>query len=106
MLELKSNKLYVGLGSTMDYSRWASFSINTRVDELQKPEGLAYFAVNSLKEASNLTQKFIQEYRLSSSNWIGGVVLNSEMEVIAHISYNGRVWDNADWRIAKEIELC
>ena len=105
-IELRSEKLYVGLGSTIDLSRWESFSTNERISELLKPDGLVYFEVNSLKEAADLTQKFISEYRLGSSNWTGGVVLDSSMNFLANISYNGRVWDNKDWKIANEIELC
>ncbi|MCC5919680.1 MAG: hypothetical protein LAT68_05955 [Cyclobacteriaceae bacterium] len=105
-IELNSEKLYIGLGSNIDYSRWESFSINARIDELNKPQGLVYFEVDSLKMAADLTQKFIKEYRLGSSNWTGGIVLNSSLEFVANVSYNGRVWDSVDWRIAKEIELC
>ena len=99
-------KFYVGLGSTIDFSKWESFSRNVRMDELKRPKGLVYFEVDSLKEASNLTQKFIKEYRLASSNWIGGIVLDSSMKFVANISDNGRVWDNENWQDAKEIELC
>lgn len=105
-IELKNKKLFVGLGSTIDFQRWESFSTNARIDELKKPNGLVYFEVNSLKDAANLTQKFIKEYRLGSSNWTGGIVLNYDMEFVAHISYNGRIWDSEDWQTAKEIELC
>jgi hypothetical protein len=99
-------KFYVGLGSTIDFSKWESFSRNVRMDELERPKGLVYFEVDSLKEASNLTQKFIKEFNLGASNWIGGVVLDSSMKFVANISYNGRVWDNENWQDAKEIELC
>jgi hypothetical protein len=105
-LNLKSDKLYVGLGSTIDFSRWESFSRNERIDEFNKLNDLVYFEVGSLKEASELTQKFIKEYRLGASNWLGGIVLDSSAKFIANISYNGRVWDNIDWFIAKEIEVC
>jgi hypothetical protein len=105
-MELKSDKLYVGLGSTIDFSRWDSFSRNERIDELYKPDGLVYFEVSSLKEAVDLTQKFIKQYRLGASNWTGGIVLDISMNFFAKVSYNGRVWDNENWRIAKEIELC
>jgi len=106
VIDLKNKKLYVGLGAKIDFSRWESFSMNQRIDEMNKPQGLIYFEVSSIKEASKLTQKFIKEYQLCSSNWIGGIVLNNSMEFVANISYNGRVWDNEDYRFAKEIELC
>jgi len=105
-LKLKNDKLYVGLGSTIDLSKWETFSGNERIDELSKPNGLIYFEVSSLKEASELTRKFISEYRLGSSNWLGGIVLDSSLTFKANISYNGRIWDNQDWRLAKEIEIC
>lgn len=102
--KLVTTKLYVGLGSTIDFSRWESFSTNERIDELTKPEGLMYFEVDSLKNASKLTQDFIKQYRLSSSNWLGGIVLDSSLQFKAKISYNGRIWDNENWKIANEIE--
>src|SRR5690554_2833777 len=102
----KNEKIYVGLGSTIDFSRWESFSTNQKIDELYKPNCLIYYEVNSLTEAVNLTQKFIKEFRLGSSNWLGGRVLDGSMNFKAHISYNGRVWDNEDWKTAKEILLC
>lgn len=105
-IELKADKLYVGLGSTVDFSRWGSFSANERINELTKPDGLVYFEVSSLKEACDLTQKFIKEYRLGSSNWVGGIVLDYSLTFRAKTSYNGRIWDNEDWRVATEIELC
>ena len=81
-MELKSDKLYVGLGSTIDFSRWDSFSRNERIDELYKPDGLVYFEVSSLKEAVDLTQKFIKQYRLGASNWTGGIVLDISMNFL------------------------
>ena len=104
-IEFSTTKFYVGLGSTIDYSRWESFSTNQRIDELTKPKGLIYFEVDSLKSASELTREFIEQYRLGSSNWTGGIVLDSTLKFRAKISYNGRVWDNEDWKIAKEIEV-
>lgn len=99
-------KLYVGIGSTMDHSRWESFSINEKIDESLKPDGLLYFEIESINEAVELTREFIKEFRLGASNWLGGLVFDSAMNFKARISYNGRVWDNEDWRIAKEIVLC
>lgn len=104
-LELKNEKLYVGLGSSIDFSRWESFSTYDRIDELNKPNGLVYFEVDSLKEASDLTQRFIKEFNLGSSNWRGGTVLNYSKNFVANVSYNGRVWDKKDWTKAKEIRL-
>lgn len=99
------NKIFVALGSTIKHDKWSSFSQSEAIQESLKPDGLVYFEVFSLKEASLLTRKFIDEFSLSSSNWTGGKVCDEDFNLIAHISYNGRVWDNEDWKIAKEIEI-
>jgi hypothetical protein len=52
-----------------------------------------------------MTQKFITEFNLGASNWTGGNVYDGHFNFKACISYNGRVWDNEDWRIAKEIDV-
>jgi len=70
-----------------------------------KPDGLVYFEVANLKEASILSRKFIEYFDLNSSNWTGGRVCDENFNFIAQISYNGRIWDNEDWKISKEIEL-
>lgn len=93
--------LYVGLGSTRDITRWDCFSGNMKIQEISKPDGLIYFQVTTLKEASELCQKFIQEYNLSSSNWIGGRVLDESLSFVARVSYNGRVWENEDFNLSK-----
>lgn len=98
--------LYVGLGSIKDITRWNCFSGNMKIQEISKPDGLIYFQVTSLKEASELCQKFIRDYDLSSSNWIGGTVLDDNLSFIARVSYNGRVWDNEEFNLSKEIALC
>lgn len=103
--ELKKEKLFVGLGSTFDLSKWEFFSTNQKIDELFKPNSLIYFEVVSLKEASILTRKFITHFSLSSSNWTGGVVLNDDQKFTANISYNGRIWGNENLNIAKEISV-
>lgn len=101
---LTPNKMFVALGSTIYHNKWSSFSRNEAFQESLKPDGLVYYEVGSLKEASELTRKFIDDFNLSSSNWNGGNVCDEDFKLIAHISYNGRVWDNEDWKIAKEIE--
>lgn len=49
--------------------------------------------VKSFKDARELCMKFIEENDLGSGNWDGGEILNDKDEVIAHVSYNGRVWE-------------
>ena len=105
-MEISSCKFYVGLGSTVAIFKWNSFSTNQRVEELSKPNGLAYFGVDSLKEAAELTQIFINEFNLGSSNWTGGIVLDNTLNFVAKVSYNGRIWDSEDWQSAKEIIEC
>lgn len=101
-----AEKLFVGLGSSIDFSRWESFSRNAKQEQIAKPDDLIYFEVNSLKEASLLCRQFIEQFELSSSNWTGGIVLDEKMEFKARISFNGKIWDNLDWTIAKEIDVC
>ena len=99
------NKIFVALGSTTEHGKWSSFSRNEAIQEFLEPDGLVYYEVGSLKEASLLTRKFIETFKLSSSNWTGGKVCDENFNPIARISFNGRVWDNEDWKIAKEIEI-
>jgi hypothetical protein len=102
---INTGKLYVGLGSTLNHGKWASFSKNEILAEVAKPDGLVYFEVSSLKDATALTKKFIDEFNLGASNWTGGNIYDEHFNFQARISYNGRVWDNEDWRIAKEIAV-
>jgi hypothetical protein len=94
----------VSLGSEIDLHRFTQYSNNQKFEELQKPNGLVYFEVNNLLEAKNLTQKFINEFDLGGSNWIGGKVIDEENNFIARISYNGRVWESEN-HPCKEIEI-
>ena len=63
--------------------------------------------VNSFKEASEAVKCFIDRNSLGGGNWSGGDIIENG-EVIAYVSYNGRVWevteDNPKWSSeAKEI---
>jgi hypothetical protein len=102
--QIFNRKLFVSLGSEIDSNRFSQYSTNQKIEELQKPKGLVYFEVNSLLEAKNLTQKFIKEFNLVGSNWIGGRVIDEENQLIAYISYNGRVWQDENYP-SKEIEI-
>ncbi|WP_312345135.1 hypothetical protein [Chryseobacterium binzhouense] len=102
--QIFDRKLFVSLGSAIDPYRFSQYSNNQKFEELQKPNGLVYFEVNSLLEAKNLTQKFIEEFDLAGSNWVGGRVVDEENNFIAQISYNGRVWDSEN-HPSKEIEI-
>lgn len=102
--QISPKKLFVSLGSVIDSQRFSQYSNNQRVLELLKPHGLIYFEVNNLLEAKNLTQKFISEFDLGGSNWIGGRVIDADNNFIAQISYNGRVWEGEEFP-SKEIEI-
>ncbi|MCC5924787.1 MAG: hypothetical protein JJT77_13470 [Crocinitomicaceae bacterium] len=107
-VDLNNNKLYRGACSIIEHSKWESFSTNTRIDKFQKLNHLIHFKVGLLEDAYMLIQKFINDYRINSSNWFGDFALDSKMKVDDHVSYNGkgRALDQENWRIVKEIELC
>jgi hypothetical protein len=102
--QIFNRKLFVSLGSEIDPHRFSQYSSNQKFEELQKPNGLVYFEVNNLLEAKILTQKFINEFDLGGSNWVGGKVIDEENNFIARISYNGRVWESEN-HPCKEIEI-
>jgi hypothetical protein len=102
--QIFDRKLFVSLGSEIDPHRFSQYSNNQKFEELHKPKGLVYFEVNSLLEAKNLTQKFIAEFNLGGSNWVGGRVIDEENNFVARISYNGRVWEGES-HPSKEIEI-
>lgn len=50
--------------------------------------------VTSWKEASQVCRDFISEQCLGGGNWTGGQITSGKSRtVIAHVSYNGRVWE-------------
>lgn len=51
-----------------------------------------WVVVKDFKEASERCQKFIEDNDLGSGNWKGGIIVNDKLTIIAHVSYNGRVW--------------
>jgi hypothetical protein len=69
----------------------------------------AWVDVLSFTDASRCCREFIDGNGLGAGNWAGGDVRNKETgEVIAHVSYNGRVWRGPQpWQpgITKEIVL-
>jgi hypothetical protein len=105
MLQKVESKMFVQLATDFDDCRFGQMSRSEQVEELGKPDANIFFEVASLKDAVILCQSFIQRYNLGSSNWAGGLVVNQTSDFIANISYNGRIWDNKDWRVAKEIIL-
>lgn len=97
--------LFVSLASQIDKSRFSQISINAKIEELNKPNGMIYFQVENIKAASKLCRKFINEFNLGASNWIGGRVIDEEYNFIAQISYNGRAWNDEESSKAQEIVL-
>lgn len=64
--------------------------------------------VNSFKEASDVCSKFIIKNDLGSGNWSGGQIVDDKGKHIAHVSYNGRVWEGSASQTpfeAKEIKI-
>ena len=104
-LQLRNKPMFVSLGSEIDLNKFSQMSTNAKIDELNKPNNHIYYEVKDISSAKELTQKFIKEFNLGSSNWNGGRVVDENFNFIAKVSYNGRVWDNEDWKMANEIDL-
>ncbi len=49
-------------------------------------------AVTSLSEAVEACMRFIETQELGGGNWAGGGVYAVTGELVAYISYNGRIW--------------
>jgi len=107
MLEIRENKMYVQLSSTLDVERFLQKSSNEKFEELLKPNGTLFIRVSSYKQAIELCREFISYFNLGSSNWLGGLIVDDNYNFLARVSYNGRLWDNTDdnWKIANEIVL-
>lgn len=71
---------------------------------IQQPNALAvlcssdigptgYLPANTLAEAVDACKSYIAEWNLGGSNWTGGNVYDINGKIVAHISYNGRVWE-------------
>ncbi len=100
---IHNDKKYVMLSSEMDVGRFLQDSKSRQFEQISMPNGHIYFEINNLWEARNLCKEFIDKYNLGGSNWTGGRVIDEDFNFIAHISYNGRIWDNENWKNANEI---
>jgi len=49
-------------------------------------------SVSSLREASRRAREYIEQHDLGGGNWTGGDVLDHTGQLVARVSYNGRVW--------------
>ena len=55
-----------------------------------------FYAVNTLAEASKKCRQYIEDWDLGGGNWNGGQVYDIDGKIIAHISYNGKVWQDKE----------
>lgn len=102
----EQSKLFVSAGSEIDFSRYPhQLSSSAKLEEIEKNLKVKFFPINDLKSASIFCLDYIKEHNLGGSNWIGGKVVDENMNFVAHISYNGRVWDSEIWKEAKEIVI-
>ncbi len=97
--------MFVQLASNYDYIRFDQMSINEKLNLIQNPKQSVFVEVDSFKNAVLLCNQYIDRFNLGGSTWTGGLIVDEYYNFIANVSYNGRVWDNDDWRKAKEI-LC
>lgn len=52
------------------------------------------YPINNFQQAVNHCMSYIIDNDLGGGNWLGGQVINPKGEILAEISYNGRVWKN------------
>lgn len=101
----KATRMFVQLASNYDLERFEQMSRSEQLSLLQNPKQSVFVEVDSLKKAVLLCKQYIDKFNLGGSSWSGGLIVDENYNFIANVSYNGRVWDNIDWRKAKEI-LC
>ena len=99
---LAKEKLFVALGSEINPSRFHQLSESAKLEQLEKPRGLMYQEVKSLREAREILMKFNDHFNLGGSESTGGNVINENGDHIAFISYNGRIWESEEYP-SKEI---
>lgn len=52
-----------------------------------------FVPVHDMKGASRVVRFFISRYTLGAGNFTGGQILDDQGNAVAHVSYNGRVWE-------------
>ena len=105
MIVNKEIKIFVQLASFFDMDRFNQMSKNEKLSLLTNPNKTIFIEINSVKQAISICKEYIDKFNLGNSSWSGGMIVDEKFNFIANVSFNGRVWDNQDWRIAKEI-LC
>lgn len=51
-----------------------------------------FIPCETLRQCSQVCQRYIEEWDLGSGNWTGGEILHPTKGLIAIVSYNGRIW--------------
>ncbi len=59
---------------------------------MSRPRRPQQVHVTTFAEAAKRVQQYIDAYELGGGNWTGGLVRDNDGNVIAKVSYNGRVW--------------
>ena len=59
---------------------------------------------DTFREASELCRAYIGTYNIGGGNWTGGQIYHPVKGLIAHVSYNGRVWQSTtgEWEPDRE----
>lgn len=60
---------------------------------------------SSFAEASSIVCQHINKVGLSSSSWSGGRIFDVVGNCVAHVSYNGKVWEGGNLGAAKRKEI-
>ncbi len=56
------------------------------------------FGCKTLAEAARICRRYIADHDLGGGNWTGGEIIDRDTrEVVARVSYNGRVWPPGEW---------
>lgn len=97
------SKMFVQLAASVDCIKFEQMSSNVKFQMLHTPEKTVFVEVKDIKEAVSLCSQYIKAFDLGGTSWDGGLIVNKDFEFIAMISYNGRIWDNLNWRTANEI---
>lgn len=61
---------------------------------------------STFREARKLCSDYIERNELGGGSWFGGDIISPDGKLIAHVSYNGRIWEGEakDWT-SKTIEI-